>query len=238
MGYRYYPMYVPVAKKKTDAKKALEKLKKKNPDIRPVVIEGTKIAKTWWGNAWNKNLESYADYTNRISRGRTYLRNGMVLDLQIEAEMVKALVTGGGRKPYQVEVTINALPNDTWKKITEICGRSIASIDQLVQGKFPKEMEALFIQKGGGLFPSPKEIHFDCDCPDWADMCKHVAAVLYGIGARFDEDPTLFFKLRNIEVDALIKKSVAKKMESMLKNADNKTQRVINDVDVNELFGL
>jgi len=233
-----YHEYVPVARKKENAQNALTKLQKKNPNVRPVVITGNKIAKTWWGNAWNKNLESYADYANRISRGRSYVKNGFVLDLQIDSECVTAIVAGSGRKPYNVKISIDALSDTKWKKITEICGRSIANIDQLVQGKFPKELEILFLQKGDGLFPSPKEISFACDCPDWAYMCKHVAAVLYGIGARFDEDPTLFFKLRNIEIEALIKKSIDEKMANMLKNSGKKSRRVIDDADIDELFGI
>jgi uncharacterized Zn finger protein len=238
MGWGYYPEYVPVAKKQATAKKALEKLKKKNPGICPVVISGNKIAKTWWGSAWNKNLEAYADYSNRIGRGRAYVRHGCVLDLQITAGTVTAIVAGSGGNQYDTRVTIAELPKTTWERITEICGRSIANIDQLVQGKFPRELGEIFTQKGGGLFPSPKEIEFSCDCPDWADMCKHVAAVLYGIGARFDEDPTLFFKLRNIEIEALLKKSIAEKMENMLKNSEKETNRVIKDADIGGLFGI
>ena len=238
MGWGYYPEYVSVAKKQANAKKALEKLRKKKPDVCPVIVTGNKVAKTWWGVAWNKNLESYADYSNRIGRGRAYVRNGFVLDLRIDTGNVSAVVAGSGRKPYNITITIDALSKTRWENITEICGRSIANIDQLVQGKFPKELEALFTQKGEGLFPSPKEIKFSCDCPDWAGMCKHVAAVLYGIGARFDDDPTLFFKLRNIEIEALIKKSIEEKMENMLKNSDKKTRRVMKDADLDELFGI
>ena len=237
MSWGYFE-YVPVAQKKANAQKALAKLKKKNPDIRPVVIAGNKIAKTWWGTAWNKNLESYADYANRIDRGRAYVRNGFVLDLQIGTEAVTAVVAGSGRTPYNIEINIKALSRAKWDKITKICGRSIANIDQLVQGKFPKELETLFTQKGDGLFPSPKEIDFSCDCPDWASMCKHVAAVLYGIGARLDDDPTLFFKLRNIEIEALLKKSIDEKMDSMLKNSGKKTPRVIKDANLHDLFGV
>jgi uncharacterized Zn finger protein len=230
--------YVPVARKAANAQKALAKLKKKNPDIRPVVISGSKIAKTWWGNAWNKNLEAYADYANRIGRGRTYVRNGFVLDLRISPESVSAVVAGSRPEPYNVKIAIDALSRAKWNKITEICGRSIANIDQLVNGRFPKELETLFTQKGDGLFPSPEEIKFSCDCPDWASMCKHVAAVLYAIGARFDEDSTLFFKLRNIEIEALIRKSIEEKMENMLKNSDKKTRRVMMDADIAALFGI
>jgi len=96
----------------------------------------------------------------------------------------------------------------------------------------------LFTKKGSGLFPLPKEIHFNCSCPDWAYMCKHVAATLYGIGVRFDKDPTLFFSLRDINFTELLKKSVAEKMNSMLKNADAVTKRVIRDMDTYELFGI
>ena len=237
MSWGYFE-YVPVAKKKEDAQKILNKLRKNNPNIQPVVITGNKIAKTWWGMAWNKNLESYADYSNRIGRGSAYVKNGFVLDLHIESEHVNAIVAGSSKEPYNVEIRINALSKSTWKTITELCGRSIANIDQLAQGKFPKELEMLFTQKKEGLFPSPEEIKFSCDCPDWADMCKHVAAVLYGIGARLDDDPTLFFKLRNIEIEALIKKSIEEKMESMLKNSGKKTHRIIKDADLNKLFGV
>jgi uncharacterized Zn finger protein len=233
-----YPEYVPIAKKKQDAEKVLAKLKKKNPNVNPVVIDGNKIAKTWWGAAWNKNLESYADYSNRIGRGRSYVKNGFVLDLQIKPGLVTAVVSGSRRNPYKIEIKIEELSKARWKKITELCGRKFSGMDELINGKFPKELEELFTQKGEGLFPSPKEIRFSCDCPDWAGMCKHVAAALYGIGARLDDDPSLFFKLRNIEIDEIIKKSVDEKMSSMLKNSGKKTKRVIKDANIEELFGI
>jgi uncharacterized Zn finger protein len=147
-------------------------------------------------------------------------------------------VTFIGLLGYNVTITIDSLSQDNWNKITELCGRSIANIDQLVQGKFPQELESLFLQKGKGLFPKPNEIKLSCDCPDWAYMCKHIAAVLYGIGARLDEDPTLFFLLRNIEIEALIKKSIDEKMENLLKNSGKKTHRVIKNADLNLLFGI
>ncbi len=236
--YGGYPEYVPVAEKRRKAQKALEKLRKKRPDVRPVVIEGRKIATSWWGVAWNKNLESYADYDYRLGRGSAYVKNGFVLDLQIQPGIVTAIVAGRGSSPYNIKITIAELPKAKWKKITGLCGRSIAGMEQLARGEFPHELEELFTQKGDGLFPSPKEIKFSCDCPDWAGMCKHVAAALYGIGARLDEDPTLFFKLRNIEVEALIKKSVEEKMANMLKNSGKKTRRTMQGADLSGLFGI
>lgn len=239
MGWDHYDYgYKPVAKKKGDAKKSIEKLRKKNQILSPVVIEGKKIAQTWWGTAWNKNLESYADYTNRIERGRSYVRNGMVLDLQIDVGIVTALVQGSRKSPYKVEIQIDELPDATWNKITAQCSHKINNMADLAEGRFPKEFEEIFLRQKGGLFPSPREIHLSCSCPDWADMCKHVAAALYGIGARFDSDPLLFFKLRGIKFEELLKKSVEEKIDNMLKNADKKSSRVIEDADLSTLFGV
>ena len=215
----------------------IEKLRKKNPDIAPVVISGT-LARTWWAQAWNRNLESYADYSNRIGRGRSYVRSGAVLDLSIAPGEVRALVQGSRATPYDVTVTIDPLQKQRWNAITQSCSRKIANLEELASGQFPMELMELFTNKGDGLFPSPNEINFCCSCPDWASMCKHVAAVLYGIGARFDESPTLFFRLRDIEFTELLRKSVEEKMTSMLKNAGKATARTLTDVDTFELFGV
>jgi uncharacterized Zn finger protein len=236
--YDDYPKYVPVAKRKEKAVKQIEKLKKKNLNLAPVVIEGKNIANTWWGKAWNKNLENYADYSNRISRGRSYVRNGAVLDLKIETGVVKALVQGSEKKPYDIVIEIVPLSNEKWDSIINLCNHKIDNLAELVEGKFPKELEEIFTLKGKGLFPTEKEIKFSCSCYDWANMCKHVTAVLYGIGARFDEDPTLFFKLRNIDFEVLLKKTIEQKMQSLLENSDKKSNRVLDDKDVFGLFGV
>ncbi|MBF4694656.1 SWIM zinc finger family protein [Fusibacter ferrireducens] len=238
MGYRGFPKYVSVAEKKANASHALEKLKKKNPDIEPILIEGKTIAKNWWGKSWNLNLESYADYSNRIARGKSYLRNGSVLDLKISKGIVNAKVQGSTSKPYEVKITINALSSQNWAQVIELCNHRIDSLEQLLEGQFPKALAVLFTEKKYGLFPSTDEIHFDCSCPDWAYMCKHVAAVLYGIGAKLDQDPMLFFELRDLDGQALIRKSVESKLENMLKNAGKKSEREIADEDVSDLFGL
>jgi uncharacterized Zn finger protein len=237
-GYYGYQPYKPVAEKKAEAQKKLDKLRKKNPDISPIVIEGRKIAVTWWGAAWNKNLESYADYANRIGRGRSYVINGMVLDLRIEPGVVKAMVMGSRKTPYDVLIRVDKLSEKRWKNIVEQCSRRIAGISDLVGGQFPEDMAQIFLKQGVGLFPAPSEIHLDCSCPDWAEMCKHVAAALYGVGARLDRDPMLFFTLRGIDFSELLKKSVDEKIDSMLKNADRKSDRIIDDADITGLFGL
>lgn len=235
--YGYYS-YESVADKKAKALKALNKLKKKNPEIAPVVIEGRLIAKSWWGKAWITNLEQYADYANRIDRGKSYVKNGMVLDLQIRPGSISALVCGSRAKPYEVGIKIDPLPQQQLDRLTKRCGNRIDTIEALIAGKFTKELEELLSAKGTGLFPAPKEIHFSCSCPDSAYMCKHVASVLYGIGARLDDNPLLFFTVRNIDSDVFIKKTVAQKTELMLANAGKKSSRCIADKDVAGLFGL
>jgi len=233
-----YPRYVSAAEKKAKADKAIAKLRKKDPSIEPVILKGRTLAKSWWGKAWNINLESYADYRNRIARGRTYVRSGSVLDLKIQKGNIKALVQGSGRSPYKVTIEIDTLKKENWDRMTELCNHKIDSLEQLMEGKFPKELEQLFLEKKYGLFPSPKEIHFDCSCPDGAYMCKHVAAVLYGMGARLDQNPMLFFELRAIDSTKLIKKSMESKLNSMLKNAGKKSEREIQEEDIFDIFGV
>jgi len=238
MGYYGYPKYESAASKKAKASKSLAKLKKKNPDMDPVMIEGRTLAKSWWGKAWNLNLESYADFGNRIARGKTYVRGNAVLDLKIYQGRITALVQGSRAKPYEVVIEIDTLHNEKWEQVTALCNHRIDSLEQLVEGKFPKELEVLFTERKYGMFPSPKEIHFACSCPDWASMCKHVAAVLYGVGARLDANPMLFFELRAVSGQELLRKSIDQKLESMMKNAGRKSRRAIADKDISSVFGI
>lgn len=238
MAYGGYPKYVTAAEKRAKLEKSIQKLKKKNPDIAPIIIEGRTLAKTWWGKAWNDNLESYADYSNRVSRGKTYVRSGAVVDLKISRGVTKALVQGSKAKPYEVVIKIDALEPKKWDQVVTLCNNRIDTLEQLVEGKFPKELGVLFTEHKYGLFPSPDEISFNCSCPDWAYMCKHVAAVLYGIGRRLDENPMLFFELRDLDGMELIKKSVEKKVDHMLKNAGKKSEREIAEKDVSDIFGI
>lgn len=238
MSYYGFPEYVSVQEKKDNANKAIEALRKKNPNIEPIIIEGNVLAKSWWGKSWNKNLENYADYSNRIGRGRSYVRNNCVVDLKIFQGNVAALVNGSGRKPYAVTVKIDALKKKMLKQVMDLCNNKISSLEELLEGKFPKDLEALFKEEKHGLFPSPKEIHFSCSCPDSAYMCKHVAAVLYGIGAKFDTNPLLFFTLRDIDASVLIKKSIESKLDSMLKNARKKSKREIDEQNIYDIFGV
>lgn len=238
MSYNEFGRYVPVSEKKEKAQKSIEKLRKKNPDIAPIIISGRKIARTWWGMAWNENLESYSDYENRIGRGRSYVKNGAVLDLKITPGRITALVQGSRSKPYEIKIDIEPLSRNTWEQITKACEGKIDSLQELIDGKFPKALADLFTSREKGLFPSPGEISFDCSCPDWAIMCKHVAAALYGVGVRLDENPSLFFVLRNVNIDELVSKAVAQKSESLIKKSGKKSSRAIDDSDISALFGI
>jgi uncharacterized Zn finger protein len=234
MSWFAFRPYVPVARKRADAQKKIAALGK-TEKLSPVVISGKKIARTWWGAPWCANLERYADYANRIGRGRSYVRNGQVIDLSVSEGKIVARVMGS--ELYHVEIGIDDLAKKKWKTVAEQVGRRIGSLAELVEGKFPEELGEIFMRQGEGLFPSPREIHMQCSCPDYAVMCKHVAAVLYGIGARLDDDPLLFFKLRAIPFEALLKKSVDEKMKNLLRNANRKTERVLKG-DIAGIFGL
>ena len=239
MGYwEYYPPYVSVAEKKAKAARKLEQLKKKKPDIKPILIEGREIARTWWGKSWNLNLERYADYSNRIGRGRSYVRHGAVVDLQIDSGKIESLVQGTRSKPYSVIIKIKTINKKIWQEIKTACEGKLDSLQELLAGKFPKAMSEIFMARGKGLFPSPKEIEFSCSCPDWAYMCKHVAATLYGIGTRLDEEPGLFFKLRKAGMKDLITQAVEDKTRKLLKKAKKKTARVIAESDLADVFGI
>src|SRR4051794_13702823 len=185
--------YVPVAERRRQAEREMQKLRKTGHPVAPVVIEGRMIASTFWGKAWCDNLEAYRDYENRLPRGRTYVRNGSVIDLQIASGEVRALVNGS--ELYETTVTIRPLAQPSWRRLCADCAGRIDSLVELLQGRFSKAVMERLCRQDAGLFPRPAEIRFACSCPDHAVMCKHVAAVLYGVGARLDEQPDLLFRL-------------------------------------------
>jgi len=205
MYYYGWAPYVPVAQKRANAVQYVHK--KLGKKVNPINIEGKKIAKTFWGIAWCDNLESYSDFENRMPRGRAYVRNGSVVHLEIDKGVVRSYVAGSDT--YKIEVKIDPLKPTAWKRLKKKCAGEIASVVELLQGKLSKNVLAIVTDKNEGLFPSPKEIKLDCSCPDWAVMCKHVAATLYGVGALLDKSPELFFKLRGVDHLELIETSVA-----------------------------
>ena len=194
--------YVPVWKRRAKAEREMARLRKKGHPVSPVVIEGRAIARTFWGKAWCENLEGYSDYENRLPRGRTYVRNGSVVDLQIAPGEITARVSGS--ELYKVAVKVTPVPKPRWSSICKDCAGAIDSLVELLQGRFSKGVMERICRQQTGLFPSPAEIQFSCSCPDWASMCKHVAAVLYGIGARLDTQPEFLFKLRKVNETELL----------------------------------
>ena len=222
-------------KRKSAASK--KKAQAKGKILEPVTIKGRNIASTWWGKAWCDNLEQYADYESRLGRGKRYVRNGSVIDLKIQKGKILARVQGTRKTPYKVEIRISPLSEERCQDILERCGRKLENLEALTGGNFPDDMKELFRGKGG-LFPEPREISFNCSCPDWALMCKHVAAALYGVGARLDENPLLFFELRGIDVGRFIDVALENRVEAMLSNADKKSVRIMENTDLGKLFGV
>jgi uncharacterized Zn finger protein len=233
-----FPPYVTVAEKAARAERKRRQLEKKGHRLDPVCLQGRTIARSWWGQAWCQNLESYADYSNRIGRGRSYLRCGAVLDLQIEETRVTGLVQGSASEPYRVVIRIAALAKTAWQRIRSDCAGKIDSLQALLAGKFPEDLGNLFTVQKNGLFPSPAEIKFDCSCPDWASMCKHVAAVLYGVGARLDRAPELFFVLRGVSVDELVGGAVEATARKFIDQRPVEGAHVIAEDRLSDLFGI
>jgi uncharacterized Zn finger protein len=192
-----WPPYVPVAVRRQQAALEVARLRADGRSIAPVVLEGRTIARSFWGKAWCDNLESYARLVNRLHRGRSYVRNGSVMDLQLGAGAIDALVSGS--ELYRVSVTIAPLPPRRWQALVRECAGRIGSLVELLQGRFSRAVMETLIRREGGLFPRPREIAFACSCPDRAALCKHVAATLYGVGARLDAEPELFFRLRRVD---------------------------------------
>ena len=202
MSYFRWKPYVPVAQRRKRAEKEAARAKKAGANLAPVTASRGAIAKTFWGKAWCDNLERYSDYANRLPRGRTYVRNGAVIDLRVMEGEVQARVMGS--RLYTVSVSVAAVPGKQWKSVSADCAGSIDSLVELLQGRFSKAVMERICAPNTGLFPAPKDIEFSCSCPDWASMCKHVAAVLYGVGARLDGQPELIFTLRRVDARDLV----------------------------------
>jgi uncharacterized Zn finger protein len=209
MSWNYYGFrpYVPVAERQRRAQRELAKMSKKGLVVSPIQIEGRTIAHSFWGKAWCDNLESYMDYENRLPRGRTYVRNGSVVHLDVKPGQIEAMVSGS--ELYRVKISITPAAKAKWKSLCRDCAGGIGSLVELLQGRLSDRVMDVITRKGTGLFPAPAEIKMSCSCPDWAGLCKHIAAVLYGVGARLDEKPELLFLLRSVNHEDLIQQAAA-----------------------------
>jgi len=229
-----YPRYVPVAERRAKAERAARKLAKGGRDLAPVIIEGRTITRTFWGKAWCGNLEAYSDYANRLPRGRTYARNGSVLDLQIRPGVIEAIVAGSRATPYRVKLEIAPLAPARWAAIRSACAGRIGSLMELLSGELSSGVMEVVTRKGEGLFPAPREIQLGCSCPDWASMCKHVAASLYGVGARLDHEPGLLFTLRGVDPAELVEEAIAHTTAP----AAATTAPTLDGDDLSSIFGI
>jgi uncharacterized Zn finger protein len=231
----WYHQWAPrptVAERKKDAEQKIAALTKKGQKLSPVKLQGTKIASTFWGKAWCKNLESYSDYESRLPRGRSYVRSGSVIDLVIAPKRISAQVMGTSL--YKVTIEIDAVDARRWEAIVNECSGKIDSVVELLQGKLSKAVMEIITSKETGLFPAPKQIRVGCSCPDWATLCKHVAATLYGVGARLDEQPDLLFRLRGADPMELI--ATAAKGAVLGGRAPAKEKRL--GADLSSVFGI
>ena len=234
----WYPQwrpYVPVAKRRARAAMYAAKLaKKEKRSLACIELTGRAIATSFWGKAWCDNLERYSDFANRLPRGRSYVRNGSVIDLQVQRGKVKAIVSGS--EIYHVTITIKTLPAAAWSRIKKDCTRCIDSLIDLLQARFDQGIMERLTQRNGGLFPQPQEIDMECTCPDWAGMCKHVAATLYGVGVRLDTAPELLFTLRDVDHHELISQAVdAQHLDRALQG---QADTALAGSDLGEIFGI
>ncbi len=233
MSYYGWKPYVSVAQRRKKAEKAAAKAHKFGVNLSPIEPYRGAIAKTFWGKAWCENLERYSDYANRLPRGRTYVRNGSVIDLTITEGEVQAQVMGSDL--YTVTVSVAAVPAKQWRAIGADCANSIDSLIELLQGKLSTGVMERICTPGSGLFPGPKEMRFSCSCPDWASMCKHIAAVLYGVGARLDQQPELLFRLRSVDAKDLISQAGVGVPKSQKRLG---TAKVLDHSRIADVFGI
>src|SRR6516164_6726457 len=232
-GWSFKP-YVSAAEKRRRAKKAANALEKKGRKLNPVRAEGRTIARSFWGKAWCENLESYSDYENRLPRGRTYVRNGSVVDLQIAPGLINALVSGSAI--YRITITIKPVKEAAWKALKADCAGRVGSLMDLLQGKLSAQVMEIITRRETGLFPRPTEIGLNCSCPDWAGMCKHVAATLYGVGARLDASPELLFVLRGADHLELVTE-LAESVTAGVSNSSDGSATLTGE-NLEEVFGI
>ncbi|MEI6890670.1 MAG: helix-turn-helix domain-containing protein [Pontiella sp.] len=227
--------YVPVAERRRRAQQKMEELRESGEDIQPIEpFKYRGIAKSFWGKSWCKHLEKFSDYSNRLPRGRTYVRNGSVCHLSIDPETATARVSGS--EMYELSIHIDPLCPEKWSNIKNDCKGKIGSLIELLQGKISDEIMNVVTDKENGLFPHPNEIRFNCNCPDWADMCKHVAAAMYGIGVRLDSEPELLFKLRGVNHEELIAVDTA--IENLTGGRRSRRRRTLPTEELGHVFGI
>jgi uncharacterized Zn finger protein len=230
----YYYGWAPrqsVAQRRADAARRIRDAGRRGAPLSPVTVEGRQLARTYWGKAWCDNLERYRDYAHRLERGRSYLRSGSVIDLQITAGRVEAKVCGSTL--YDIAIEVAPVTPAAWRALQRDCAGSIGSRVDLLAGELSEAVMARLCADRTGLFPAPASIEFTCSCPDYAIMCKHVAAAMYGVGVRLDQSPDLLFTLRRVSLDDLIAAAVSTRVA-----APPKSSRVLATDGLAAMFGI
>src|SRR5882724_2529305 len=229
-GYEDWAPRQTAAGRRADAARQLKDAARRGQPMSPVVLAGKKIAQTFWGKAWCDNLERYRDFAYRLERGRSYLRSGSVLDLKIEVGKIAGKVSGSSL--YKIAIEIDAIKPDAWRVLRRECAGGIGSRLDLLAGKLSDPVMAKLCADRTGMFPTPSSIRFTCSCPDYATMCKHVAATMYGVGARLDHAPELLFTLRKASLDELVASAVTELP------ATPSSGRVLAAEGLAQLFGI
>ena len=199
----WFPPHVPVGARRARVARVSDELRRNGVDVQPVHIEGRSIARSFWGRRWCHHLESCSDFENRLPRGRAYVRNGSVCHLDVHAGGVDAMVVGSDL--YHVVVRIRKLGAGRLEGHPgRVRGPGRIRPRAAPGTACPIHVLRVVTDPARGLFPKPGEITLTCDCPDWAVMCKHAAAVLYGVGSRLDNRPELLFRLRDVDAEDLV----------------------------------
>jgi len=232
-GWGDYSPYQSVDARRQKAQRYVERERKAGREPKPVLIQGRAIATTFWGQAWCDNLEQYSDFDTRLPRGRSYARNGSVVDLALDPGRIEAKVLGSAL--YTVVVEVNRLPKARWKAIVDDCEGRVDSLLSLLRGQLSDQVMDVVTRPREGLFPHPRELSFSCTCPDWASMCKHVAAVLYGVGSRLDDAPEQLFALRGVDPQPLLDEVVTR---GPVKRDEPGRHKRLEGADLSTLFGI
>jgi uncharacterized Zn finger protein len=230
-GYGFPPKLT-VGERKAQARREAAALEKKGHKLQPIELTGPKIATTFWGGAWCDHLETYSDYVNRLERGRSYVRSGSVIDLKLEPGCVRALVSGS--EVYSITIDVDPLPIARWKQLVKECSGEIGSLVSLLSGTLPAQVMERLCDPRTGIFPTSKQLALSCSCPDYAGLCKHLAAVLYGVGSRLDHEPELLFVLRGVEKLDLIDAAAA----GVIAEKQGPAKDELRSDELADLFGI
>ncbi|MGE0173923.1 MAG: hypothetical protein AB7T49_14095 [Oligoflexales bacterium] len=223
--------FVSIKDRKKKAREEIERQREQGKVVNPINARAKTITKSFWGKAWCQNLERYEDYAYRLSRGRSYLRNDCVVDLAVEEGRISALVRGSYL--YEVSIRVKKIEQEQWVQLVNRCSGRITSLVGLLSGDFPDSVMSAVIERDSGLFPQPTDIKMSCTCLDVADVCKHVAAALYGVGVKFDTMPELFFVLRGANYRDLVKDAARDFVSEAAETASD-----LDVAEIEELFGI